>query len=440
MLINMVNDKMYVLSADMGYGHQRAAYPFKDLAQNGVMVLNNYPGIASWEKATWTNERKEYEFISYFKRIPFFGDLVFKAMDAFQKIEPFYPHRDLSKPTLQQKFYLNKIKKGLGNNLIKILNQKPLPLLTTFFVGAYCADYYNYHQEVYCVVCDADISRAWAPLDPQNSKVIYLAPNQRVKERLLLYGVRDDKIYVTGFPLPKENVGENQEIVRADLRKRLAVLDPSGDYREKYQELLQSYLGDVKVTDQADRVFTLTFAVGGAGAQRDLGRIIVEKLKVKIRDRKIILNLVAGNRRDVYDYFVEVLKRHDLQDYVRIIFNPDKFSYFAEFNQILRTTDILWTKPSELSFYAGLGLPIIMTEPIGSQEDYNRRWLLGVGAGMDSKNPEYVDEWLFDFLNSGWLAEAAVNGFMDGPKMGTYNIENLILRHQIQEIDGGRLM
>ena len=81
-----------------------------------------------------------------------------------------------------------------------------------------------------------------------------------------------------------------------------------------------------------------------------------------------------------------------------------------------------------------------MAEPLGSQEHYNRRWLLGIGAGVDSKNPNYVEEWLFDFLDSGWFAEAAMQGFLDAPKMGTYNIEKLILKGEVNEIGKLRIM
>ena len=192
----------------------------------------------------------------------------------------------------------------------------------------------------------------------------------------------------------------------------------------------------------ASRPLTLTFAVGGAGAQRDLGILVLKRLKNKIIENKIQLNLVAGSRQDVAEYFEKALKENFLQNYknVQVIYSPDKTEYFRQFNQILRSTDLLWTKPSELSFYSGLGLPIIMMEPIGSQEEYNRRWLLGVGAGVDSKNPNYVDEWLFDFLNSGWLAEAAMRGYLNAPKMGTYNMENIVLRHEVNEIENVRLL
>ncbi len=432
----------YLVSVDMGYGHQRAAYPFFDSCYGDVITANNYQGATKKEVRTWKNDRASYEAISSFKDFPVLGDLVFSAMDYFQRILPFYPRRDLSRSTIQQKVFFKKVKNGLSKNLIKQLNEKPLPLLTTFFVSVYAAEYYNYKGDIYCVVCDADISRSWAPIDPKKSNTKYLAPNQRVKERLMLYGVKPQNIYVTGFPLPKENVGANQEIVREDLIKRLAVLDPNKHYRNKYGKLIDAYLCKVDDIKEADRPFTLSFAVGGAGAQKKLGATLVEGLKDKIKQGKMRINIIAGSRPEVRDFFQKVLVKTSLQDCenIRIIYSKSKLEYFKDFNQSLRHTDVLWTKPSELSFYSGLGLPIIMAEPIGSQEHYNRRWLLGIGAGIDSKNPKYVAEWLFDFLESGWLAEAAMQGFLNASKMGTYNIESLLLRGEVKESDDLKTM
>lgn len=438
----MVKKEFYLISVDMGYGHQRAAYPFLDVAQGGIITANNYDGISDKERNIWRNDRFGYELISRFKKIPLLGGFVFSIMDYFQKIEPFYPRRDLSKNTSQQKVYLNKIKQGMGKNLIDRLNQNPLPLVTTFFAAVYFAEYYNYRGPIYCIVCDTDISRAWAPINPKKSNTIYLVPNQRVKERLILYGVLKKNIYVTGFPLPTENIGEQQSVLKEDLKKRLAVLDPNKAYRNKYEKLIENYLCPKSEIGSADRPLTLTFAVGGAGAQKELGQTLIKKLKNKIIANHLKLNLVAGSRPEVRDFFEKVLRQNFLYDHgnVKIIYKEDKMDLFKEFNSTLRVSDILWTKPSELSFYSGLGLPIIMAEPIGSQEVYNRRWLLGIGAGVDSKNPEYVDEWLFDFLASGWLAEAALNGFLNAPKMGTYNIKNIVLHGQINEIERVRIM
>jgi hypothetical protein len=144
-------------------------------------------------------------------------------MDHFQKISPFYPHRSLKPKTLQQKMFFRAVKKGVGKNLINKLNENPLPLVTSFFVVAYSAEYYGYKGPIYCIVCDADISRAWAPINPENSKIIYLATNNRTKKRLMMYGVAEDNIKITGFPLPLENKGEGDNILKRDLGSRLKI-------------------------------------------------------------------------------------------------------------------------------------------------------------------------------------------------------------------------
>lgn len=415
-----------LVAADMGYGHQRAAYPLMALSAGEIISINDYPGIAEWEKEYWINSLRSYEKVSRLKKIPLLGFLVFEVMDAFQKIRPLYPFRDLSRPTTQQKYFFRFIKKGLGKNLIDKLNVAALPFVTTFFVAAYIAEYHNYRGDIYCIICDSDASRAWAPLKPEESRTKFLVPSEKVRERFLMYGVKAENIIVTGFPLPQENIGVHKEILINDLERRVALLDPQGSYREHYQSLLKIIAPD-SLKKENDLV-TITFAVGGAGAQKEIGVLVMKKLAPSIKNKKIKLNLVAGNRPEIKTYFAEATAANGLRigEGIEIIFAPDKIEYFRLFNQCLHQTDILWTKPSELSFYCALGLPIIISDPVGSQEDWNRDWLLSLGAGIDSLAPEYVDEWLPDLLSSGRLARAAVDGFLNAEQMGAYNIEKLL--------------
>jgi hypothetical protein len=418
-------EKINLVAADMGYGHFRAAYPLLDIASgNKIISINGYEGIPGWEKKYWENSLKSYEKISRLKKIPFLGDLVFAIMDAFQKIDPFYPQRDLSKPTTQEKFFYRQVDKGLGKDLVEKLNKSNLPFLTTFFVAAYFAEAQKFNGKIYCVICDTDASRAWANLNSKQTKVIYLLPSEKVKERFMMYGVSENNLIVTGFPLPKENIGENKEILEADLAVRLNRLDPRGIYFEKYSSLIKNYL---PTGVASPRPLTITYAVGGAGAQKEIGLTILRKLKDRIIGGTLAVNLVAGNRPEIKAYFENGIKELGLEanNNVHVIFKADKIEYFRKFNQILRTTDILWTKPSELSFYCALGLPIIMCEPVGSQEDFNHEWLVEQGAGIDMRNAEYVNEWLPDLLESGRLARAAMDGFLNAETMGTYNINKI---------------
>jgi len=426
-------NKAWILAVDMGYGHQRTAYALKDLSVNAVINANNYAGIPARERTIWESSRKFYESISNVKRIPIIGNWIFSVFDKFQRILSYYPIRNLSRPDFNIKTIFFLIKKGWGENLINTLKGNPLPIVSTFFTPAFMAEYFGYPNHIYCVICDADIARPWVSLQPGKSKIEYFAPCSWVVDRLKLYGIKEKNIFLTGYPLPKENIGKNQEIVKEDLAYRLLNLDPKKQYYKMYHPVIEDYVG--KLPNKPNHPLTIMFSIGGAGAQKEMAVKITKSLKKKIEEGKIKLILSAGIRREVKDYLLESLKKigleREINKSIEIIFSENISSYFEEFNRKLRKTDILWTKPSELSFYAGLGLPIIIAPSIGSQEDFNRKWLLHIGAGFLQENPKYTDQWLFDLLDSGRLAEGAMQGFVEIEKMGAYNIERVIANESI---------
>ena len=425
-------EKAWVISVNMGYGHQRTAYPLRDLAFKGEIInANSYQGIPEKDRKIWEGTRRFYEFISNFSRIPLVGKTAFSIYDKFQKILGFYPKRDLSQPNFNLKQIYSFFKKDWGKDLIEKLKINPLPLITTFFIPAFMAEFFNYPGEIFCVVCDADISRTWAPLNPKESKIKYFAPTERVVERLKLYGVKKENIFLTGYPLPLENIGVNPpagglEILKEDLRLRLLNLDPKKRYFEKYKTLIEEKVG--KLPEKSDHPLTILFSVGGAGAQKEIAIKIVKSLRERIKRGEVKIILSAGIREKIKKYFEKNLAEIKLNEAkphcAEIIFEKDIESYFQKFNLALRKTDILWTKPSELSFYSALGIPIIISSPIGSQEEFNMRWLLKSGFGIFQENPNYTNQWLFDWLEKGYLAEAAMEGFVEGEKLGTLNIEN----------------
>ncbi|MFA6534563.1 MAG: hypothetical protein WCT37_05365 [Patescibacteria group bacterium] len=443
MPINTHKKRAWVVAVNMGYGHERAASPFSDIAEGGIIIANNYPGIPAADRRKWESSRWFYELVSRAGQLPLVGAAIFNFYDReFQQIEPFYPKRDLSAPSFQLRQMFRLIRKGWGKNLIDFVNRDPsLPFLTSFFLPAFMAEAHGYRGEIYCILCDADISRTWAPLHPGKTRINYLAPNSRVVERLKLYGVPAKNIHLTGFPLPDGNIGGTDlGVLKKDLWHRIHHLDPSHNFINKYQDSLVHYLG-AEVDGHCSKQcrLTLTFAVGGAGSQRELGGQIIKNLKSQILKDQLRVNLVAGVRHDVYDYFRREIKKIGLEGRfgknLKIIFDLNKPGYFDKFNAVLRTTDVLWTKPSELVFYAGLGLPIVMAPPIGSQEQFNRHYLEAIGAGLDQGDSAYIAEWLFDWHRSGWLAEAAFQGFLDAPKFGAYKIKQLIF-HRHQQVEG----
>ena len=423
--------KAWVISVDAGYGHQRAAYPLKDIANERIITANSDKIISDEERKLWHRIRNTYEFISRLKETPFFGKFVFGIYDKFQEIPPFFPFRDLSMPTFGS-FYIRKLirKKGLCQSVIEYVKKEKLPFVTTHFIPALAA-HYSGLKKIYCVITDTDINRVWVPVNPKKNTIKYLASCKHVVVRLKQYGIKDKDIIFTGFPLPKENIGgRNYKILKKDLGNRLANLDPKKIYIKRHGFNIRSLLGR-NFKKKCTHPLTITYMVGGAGAQQEIGITIIKALKKKILSRKVVVNLVAGTRLGVRSHFEKDLKELKLSKKIgkgiNIIFAMDKKSYFTELNEVLRHTDIVWTKPSEMSFYTGLGLPIIIAPPVGAHEKYNREWLQHIGSGFVQENPEYTDDWLFYWLEDGRLAEAAWEGFVEAPNLGTYEIENLVL-------------
>ncbi|MFH0890434.1 MAG: hypothetical protein V1856_00175 [Candidatus Liptonbacteria bacterium] len=427
--------KAWVVTVNMGYGHQRATFPLAHLSLNNkVITANNYEGIPESDKLIWDQSESFYYFVSRLKDKNALGRFIFSLFDKYQNIGEFHPGRKEVAPTLQLRKLYGLLERGWGRHLIGKLAHNPLPILTSFFSIAYMAEYFKYPGEIYLLVTDSDISRAWAPLQPSSSRIKYLAPTERSAERLKTYGIPPQNIIYTGFPLPAELVGKNSAVAQKNMRARIARLDPQKVFSSLYSSLIKSYLGGGNrgAAKRLHNAPSLAFVVGGAGAQVEIGIAALRGLAGQIRENKLHLYLVAGVSENANQKFLTEISRLRLKKFlgksVFVLFRYDKEEYFLEFNRLLARVDVLWTKPSELSFYAALGLPIIIAPPVGSQEIKNRRWLLGIGSGIDQQSPEYAGEWLTRMLADGRLASAAMQGFIEMERRGTENIFKLFKR------------
>jgi len=374
--MNVYNNKAWVVSADMGYGHQRAVYPLKDIAEDGIITVGSTEAVSKSEQKLWKRLLNAYEFFSRAKSVPVVGPPVFSMLDSLMRIPSFYPMRNLSNTTFQVNLLESLIEKGLCKGMLEKTSTKNLPLITSFYASAIAADKKGFNK-IYCIICDADINRAWVAKDPWESRVEYFAPCGKAAQRLKAYGVPEERIHLTGFPLPKELLGdENLSVLKKDLAQRLYYLDPKGKFWARHGRNVEHFLGKENCVFRNERKLTITYAVGGAGAQKEIGQQIARSLKEKLRAEEIRLILVAGIRKEVKEYFELVKKEIDpVEENIKIIFSESLHDYFDLFNSTLHETDILWTKPSELSFYCALGIPIVMSPIIGSQEKFNRKWL-----------------------------------------------------------------
>ena len=420
----------------MGLGHSRAAYGLKDIACEGKIITDGSPEICSKEESlVWDSVRRIYYFMSKAGKVPVVGKYILSVLQNLEAIPAYYPKRNLSKPTWAVK-YLNSMisKKGLSTNVLKVFKSKDIPLISTFYTTSLSAEINGIKKDKnYIVICDSDINRVWVPLNPKTSNIKYFAPCQMAYQRLISYGVKKENIYLTGFPLPKENIGDKEEqaILKCDLSQRLQRLDPKGNFFDIYGESVSQFLGKYHGECQNRSTFTLTFAIGGAGAHLDTAEKIIKSLKRKIVINEINLFLSVGINEEIYNKCLNYIKDAGLDyflgDRIKVIYHKNLWSYFELFNKSLRSTDVLWTKPSELSFYCGLGIPIIISKPIGPHEKNNKKRLLELHAGLvPPGSADYTDQWLFDLRERGRLAESAWDGFLRERKLGAYKIEEIV--------------
>jgi hypothetical protein len=132
--------RAWVVSVDIGYGHQRAAYPLNEIANERIITANNNQIISERERGLWNWTRIGYETVSRLKSIPGIGKFIFGAYDSLQSIAPFYPFKVDVRPNLTVLRVKGLVKRwGLCASLIDYVKREKLPLVTPHFFPALAA-------------------------------------------------------------------------------------------------------------------------------------------------------------------------------------------------------------------------------------------------------------------------------------------------------------
>lgn len=415
-----------VSAVEMGYGHLRAAHALAGELGTEVLRADRPPHAAAWELALWNASRRFYEGVSRGSQRRLLASVLRPALEALTRIEPL-DGRDPARPTLAARQLALLARRGFGAGSAAEARAAGAPLVATFFVPALAADAAG-HRETWCVVTDCDLSRAWVPADPGTSSIRFLAATAAAARRLRVYGVAEGAVTFTGYPLPGELLGgRGLDALRANLAARLARLDPRGRFLEERREEVEGKLGGAVFADSGTGAspgpLHLALAVGGAGAQAELARRVIEGLRPLLEAGTLRLTLVAGIRAELAERFGRWIGRSRLEGAaIEVLLEPDLESYFRRFNRLLAETDLLWTKPSELSFFAALGLPLLLAPPVGAHERCNRSWLLERGAALDAGDPATLGARLAAARADGTLARAAWAGYRRLPKRGLYRI------------------
>jgi hypothetical protein len=424
-------EKVALVAIEMGYGHLRAAHALADAIGCATLELDRPPLATAAETRRWQRARSGYELISRASQLPVVGRGCRSLIEWLTEVPSPYGGRRHARPALAVSSLERMADHGLGDTLVAYLKRNDATLLTTFYAPAIIAQLGGL-ERVVCVVTDADFNRVWVPYDPRATVIHYCAPSERVRRRLLALGVPVERVHLTGFPLPPELTGgDDLDALRHNLASRLVRLDPSGSFRASFEDELRHFLGALP-GEEAGRPPLVTFAVGGAGAQLQLARAFLPSLAPAIQRGRLALALVAGTRRAVADELRGAVTAAGLESAlgggVEILLAADFDRYYRAFSKLLARTDVLWSKPSEMTFYGALGLPLVFSPPIGAHERYNQRWARERGAGLKQNAPHHAGEWLREWLEDGVLAAAAWAGYLRLPKFGTERIVDVVAR------------
>jgi hypothetical protein len=381
-----------VATVTMGYGHLRAAAALSDHWAVEIGLADHPPWCGPFERLLWSTARRGYHTLSRLSQGASHHGVMAPVLDRLTRIE--HDRRTatgIAKPPFPVRFLDRLIRSGFGSTLGRRLDGDRSPLVATFYANAIAAAHHG-RTPVACVVTDSDIHRVWAPRHPAASRIHYLVPHRVTADRLRSYGVRDDRLHVTGFPLPPELVGSVD----------LDILDRRCSKRRR------------RLTAGAGDPVTVVFAVGGAGAQAHRARHLIRELAPEIAAGRLRLALVAGTHAGVARQFHRWLRRTPGPDLVagaiEVLFEPRFVDYYRTFNRLLASADLLWTKPSELVFYGALGLPLVLEAPVGDHERRNRELVIGEGVAVDRPADSDVAGWIGHRLRTGWFDNAAANG------------------------------
>ena len=408
-----------VTAVAMGYGHLRAASAVADVLGVPPQRADAPPLASTAELRMWQRNRVRYERLSRASQIPWVGTVPRWVLHWITDIAPFDPPRDRSAPDFATRYLHRLLHAGLGRTLAQHVSQAQRPLVSTFYVQALAHDMFG-STPAFCVVTDTDIHRIWAPRHPPR-RLVYLTPTDRARRRLLSYGVPEEQVHCTGFPLPPELLGGPKlTTARKHLSDRIARLDPDGRFRRRWGLPVEDR------SSQRHPPVQLTAVVGGAGAQETQLLELIDGLIPAIATGHLTLHVATGLHQHIASRLNRKTATHQLEGKLQI-HTWDNFGvYYREFNQLLRTTDILWTKPSEMVFYGALGIPLLLAPPIGRHEWYNRRWANEHGVAPHLRSPQQISDWLPRWLRDGVLAAAAWQGFHSMPRRGGYRIADVV--------------
>jgi UDP-N-acetylglucosamine:LPS N-acetylglucosamine transferase len=391
------SEHRYVITtAYMGFGHLRAAHNIASYGKAPILRVDQAPYTNIVDRFIWKVSQSIHTYGSRDKEKRI--NLLYKWFEDLMVIS-----EDGVPPSLGASRFIRTMQRlGAGRKFLSAIGEKTPTLVHTFYMPAMLSAYHGYTGKKFLILCDTDFHRVWAPLEPRKYDLNYCVPISSSADRLISYGVKKEQIFVTGFPLPVANTGKDSFEHDFNVRKS-------------------------RLKSDSALPLTIMFPFSGAGAYSKMLADLVKSLLEKLREGSLRLIVSCGNNKYALKAAENLFINYGIEEleFIEIIFHEDIFAAFDEFNQALKSTDVMITKPSELVFYAALGIPLIFLPPIGAHEERNRKYLLTNGCAVDMVSPSDFPQWIERSRRADLLLDLAENGFNKLPKNGSAAIDEL---------------
>lgn len=186
--------------------------------------------------------------------------------------------------------------------------------------------------------------------------------------------------------------------------------------------------------------FLLT--IGGAGAQKEIFAAIIKNLLPQIRAKKVALYVNVGDYRNVWEELLEeipglrkVSKEHcndwentkRFAEYaldgnvvgVHAFWHENIFEAVYCTNLLMRSCDVLVTKPSELAFYP---VPKLFIKRVGGHEQWGAIHSAEIGDGtLECRDIPHTLQMIDLFMNSGHFLSDMCDNIVKNKGQGIYD-------------------
>jgi hypothetical protein len=186
----------------------------------------------------------------------------------------------------------------------------------------------------------------------------------------------------------------------------------------------------------------ILLTIGGAGAQKEIFIALIKRLLPKVITNEVALFINVGDHQRVWDGIVKEIP--ELGNTATTYFNDwDKTSTFAQkalnesvsgihafydedifaavyaSNLLMRASDVLVTKPSELSFYP---VPKLLIKRVGGHEAWGAIRAAEIGDGtIECETNELALQMLDILVDDKDMLTMMVNNIIKANKNGVYN-------------------